>query len=108
PRVQVPPTPLGVAMTSPLGNVSVKLKVCVGLPAGWLTVKVIVWLPPTVRPPAKVLFSVGTAAATVMQAPLVPPPELAIAAVKLPVAEICALPLVLAATGQAVVLGVAL
>jgi len=42
PTVQVPPSPFGVAMTNPLGRVSVKLKVCVGLPAGWLTVKVIV------------------------------------------------------------------
>ena len=42
PTVQVPPSPFGVAMTSPLGKVSVKLKVWVGLPAGWLTVKVMV------------------------------------------------------------------
>ena len=42
PSVQVPPKPFGVAITKPAGNVSVKLKVCVGLPAGWLTVKVIV------------------------------------------------------------------
>jgi len=34
PTVQVPPNPFGVAITRPLGNVSVKLKVWVGLPAG--------------------------------------------------------------------------
>ena len=41
PVVQVPVAAPPVA-TRPAGSVSVKLKVCVGLPVGWLTVKVIV------------------------------------------------------------------
>ena len=70
--------------------------------------KVKVLVPPTVKVLPKALSTVGTAAVTVIQAPVVPPPELAIAAVRLVVALIWVLPLVLAAFGQAVVLGVAL
>src|SRR5205085_5242679 len=40
PSVHVPPRLFGVAMTRPAGSVSVKLNVCVGLPAGCATVKV--------------------------------------------------------------------
>ena len=108
PRVQVPPT-FGVgAITSPAGKVSVKLKVWVGLLAGWVTVKVKVLVPPTVSVLPKALSTVGTAAVTVIQAPVVPPPELAMAAVRLAAPLIWPLPLVLAAIGQAAVLGVAL
>src|SRR5207253_2252198 len=102
PAVHVPPVaPLPI--TRPLGNVSTKLKVCVGLPVGWVTVNVSVVVPPMLRPLLKAFVSTGVAEVTVIHAPLVPPPELAIAPVRLAVAEIWALPLVLAATGQAAV-----
>ena len=39
PPLHVPPVP-PAAMVRPAGKVSVKLKVCVGLPAGCVTVKV--------------------------------------------------------------------
>ena len=103
PAVQVPPRPFGVAMTRPLGKVSVKLKVCVGLPAGCVTVKVMVWLPPMVRPPAKVLLRLGVAAVTVTQAPVVLVPLVALLvteAVRLVGVPRLVLPLVLLACGQ--------
>ena len=55
PNVQVPPRPFGVATTSPAGKVSVKLKVCVGLVAGCVTVKVRRLVPPTTRLVANIL-----------------------------------------------------
>ena len=68
PPVQVPVTAAPLA-TRPAGSVSVKVKVCVGLPVGWVTVKVRLVLPPTGRSVANTLSTVGTAAATVTQAP---------------------------------------
>jgi hypothetical protein len=107
PTVHVPPV-APLPTTRPAGSVSVKLKVCVGLLAGCVTVKVSVVAPPTVSTVGEKAFvSAGAAAFTVIHAPAVPPPELAIAAVRFVAPEICALPLVLAATGQAAVLGVA-
>ena len=38
PPVHDPPTVEGVATTNPDGRLSVKLKVCVGFPVGWVTV----------------------------------------------------------------------
>jgi hypothetical protein len=103
PPEHVPPT-APLPTTRPAGNVSVKLKVCVGLPEGCDTVNVRVVVPPTVRPPENALSSAGTAAATLTQAPvvLVPPPAalLEIAAETFAVAEIDAVPLVLPATGH--------
>ena len=69
PNVQVPPSPFGVATTKPAGRVSVKVKVWVGLPVGWATVKVNVVLPPTGKSAANALFTVGTAGVTVTHAP---------------------------------------
>ena len=110
PPEHVPPT-APVPTTRPAGSVSVKLKVCVGLPVGCDTVKVNVCVPPTVSAPPNTLSSVGCAAFTVTHAPvaLVPPPaaELAIAAVMLVLAVICALPFVFAITGHVPVAGVA-
>jgi hypothetical protein len=75
PPAHVPPAP-PLAMVRPAGSVSVKLKVCAGLPVGCDTVNVSVIVLPTVRPPEKTLSSVGTAGFTVTHAPvvLVPPP----------------------------------
>jgi hypothetical protein len=110
PPVHVPPV-APLPTTRPAGSVSVKLKVCAGLPAGCETVKVSVVAPPTVRPPEKTLSSVGTAAFTTTHAPvvLVPPPAalFAIAAVMLVMPEICALPLVLFAAGHVETVGAA-
>jgi hypothetical protein len=65
PPEQVPPTFGVAAIRKPAGRVSVKLKVCVGLPAGCDTVNVSVAVPPTVKAPLKALLSVGVAAVTV-------------------------------------------
>jgi hypothetical protein len=66
PPVQVPPAP-PAAMVRPEGSVSVKLKVCVGLPAGCVTVKVSVdGAPPIVIEVGEnALVSAGVAAVTV-------------------------------------------
>ena len=72
PPVQVPVTAAPLA-TRPAGRVSVKLKVCVGLVAGWVTVKVRLTLPATVRLPLKALLTVGTACVTVSPAVAVLP-----------------------------------
>jgi hypothetical protein len=66
PPAQVPPVP-PAAMVRPEGNVSVKLKVCVGLPAGCVTVNVSVdGAPPIVIEVGENAFvSDGVAAATV-------------------------------------------
>jgi hypothetical protein len=110
PLVHVPPV-APLPTTRPAGSVSVKLNVCVGLPVGCETVKVSVVAPPTVKPPENTLSSVGTAAFTVTQAPvvLVPPPAalFAIAAVTFVMPEICALPLVLFAAGHVPTVGAA-
>ena len=110
PPEHVPPT-APAPITRPAGRVSVNENVCVGFVAGCETVKVNVVDPATVSAPLKTLSRIGCAAFTVTQAPvvLVPPPaaELAMAAVILVVAEICALPFVLAATGHVPVVGVA-
>jgi hypothetical protein len=111
PPVQLPPT-APAPTASPAGRVSVKLKACVGLPAGCVTVNVnVIGAPPMVSPPENDLSRLGVAALTVTQAPvvLVPPPaaELPMAATMLVVAEISVLPLVLAATGQLPAVGAA-
>jgi hypothetical protein len=110
PPEHVPPV-APAPTTRPAGSVSVKLKVCVGLPAGCETVKVSVVVPPTVRPAENALSIVGVAAVTVTQAPvtLAPPPaaELATLAVTFVVAEIAPLPLVLFAAGHTETVGAA-
>jgi hypothetical protein len=111
PPAQVPPT-APVPTARPAGSVSVKLNVCVGFVAGCVTVNVrVTGAPPIVRPPENALSSDGVAAFTVTHAPvvLVPPPaaEFAIAAVRFVVAEIAALPLVFAAAGHVLAVGVA-
>ena len=109
PPAQVPPTVDGVATTSPAGRVSVKLKVWVGLPVGWVTLKVRVCDPPTVSAPANALSTTGTAALTVTQAPvvLVPPPAalLVTLAVALVNSDRLPLPLVLLACGHVPTVG---
>ena len=72
PDVQVPVTAAPLA-TRPAGRVSVKLKVWVGLLVGWVTVKVRLVLPPTVRFALKTLLTVGTACVTVRLAAAVLP-----------------------------------
>ena len=73
PPLQVPIAAAPLA-TKPAGNVSVKLKVCVGLPVGCVTVKVRLTLPPpTVNEPLNALFRVGLAAETVRLADAVLP-----------------------------------
>jgi uncharacterized metal-binding protein len=112
PLVQVPPT-APAPTARPEGSVSVKENVCVGLPAGCVTVKVSVeGVPPIVMVAGENAFVMaGVAAVTETHAPvvLVPPPaaELPIAAVTFVVAVMAPLPLVLFATGQAPTLGVA-
>jgi hypothetical protein len=66
PPVHVPPVP-PAAIVSPDGSVSVKLKVCVGLPAGCVTVKVSVeGAPPIVIEVGEnALVSAGVAGFTV-------------------------------------------
>jgi hypothetical protein len=66
PPEHVPPVP-PAAMVRPEGSVSVKLKACVGLPAGWVTVNVSVdGAPPIVIEVGEnALVSDGVAAATV-------------------------------------------
>ncbi len=73
PPEQVPPTVDGEATTIPAGKVSVKLKVCVGLPLGCVTVNVSVCVPPTVSAPANALFTDGTACVTTRLADAVLP-----------------------------------
>ena len=73
PPLQVPPRVEGDATTSPAGNVSAKLNVCVGLPFGCVTVNVTVWVPPTVRAPENALLTTGTACETVKLADAVFP-----------------------------------
>jgi hypothetical protein len=110
PPVHVPPTFGTAATLSPEGKVSVKLNDCVGLVAGWEIVKTNCVVPPTGSAAANALLSVGTAAATVTQAPVVdvPPPaaEFVTAAPKLVRPEKLAVPLVLFACGQTPTVGV--
>jgi hypothetical protein len=112
PPAHVPPT-TPAPTVSPEGSVSVKLNAWVGLPAGCVTVNVSVeGAPPIVIVAGENAFvSAGVAAFTVTHAPvvLVPPPaaEFVIAAATFVVAEIAALPLVFAATGQVPAAGVA-
>lgn len=111
PTVHVPPTAGVGASTNPAGSVSVKLKACVGLPVGCVTVKVRVDAPPTVRSPEKALLTCGVAAVTVTQAPvvLVPPPAalLLTLAVMFVVALMLLVPFVLLACGQVPTVGAA-
>src|SRR5207244_3047596 len=109
PLAHVPPT-APAPTARPAGNVSVNEKACVGLPAGCAMVNVSVVLAPSaIVVGEKAFVSVGVAAATVTHAPaaLVPPPaaEFAIAAVRFVVAEIAALPFVLAAIGHVPAVG---
>ena len=61
PPVQVPVAAAPVA-TKLAGKVSVKLNVCVGLPAGWLTVNVKLVVAPETMEAANCLFNAGVAA----------------------------------------------
>jgi hypothetical protein len=110
--VHVPPMVLGAATTSPVGSVSVKLYVWVGLLAGWVTVNVSTLTPPTTMVVgANALVNTGTAALTVTHAPVVLVPLvalLAIADVMLVTAVMFASPLVLLASGQVPNVGVVL
>ena len=65
-QVVLPAPPVA---TRPAGRLSVKLKIWAPLPEGWVTVKIRLVLPPTVRSPLKALFTVGVAASTDTQAP---------------------------------------
>ena len=113
PPLQVPDAAAPMA-TRLAGSVSVKLKVWVGLPVGWVMVKVKLVVPPTVKLAAKALLTVGAAAMTDTQAPaLGVTPDVAlgvIAAVMLAVVLILLLALVLAfgASVQAPTFGVVL
>jgi hypothetical protein len=60
PPVHVPVAAAPVA-TMFAGKLSVKLKVCVGLPVGWVMVKVKLVVAPGTIEAAKALFTVGTA-----------------------------------------------
>jgi hypothetical protein len=90
---------------------SIKLKIWVGLPVGWLIVNVRFVVPPTVKSALNALSIAGTAATTAKQAPVVdePPPAalFATVAVTLLVALILPLPLVLLACGHVPTVGVA-
>jgi hypothetical protein len=101
PPEHVPPVP-PAAIVRPEGNVSVKLKVCVGLPAGCVTVNVSVdGAPPIVIEVGEnALVSEGVAADTVKHWSTT-------LLVTFVVAVIAVLAFVFAATGQAAVLGVA-
>ena len=101
PPVHVPPVP-PAAIVRPAGKVSVKLKVCVGLPAGWVSVNVSVdGAPPIVMEVGENAFvSDGVAAVTARHWSVT-------SLVMLVVPVIAAVALVFAATGHAAVLGVA-
>jgi hypothetical protein len=110
PPVHVPVTAPPLA-AKPAGNVSVKEKVCVGLPESCVTVKIKLVTPPTPRFALNALLTVGAAAFTVTQAPVVLVPLVALfvtAAVMLVRPEIALLPLVLFTCGHAPIVGVAL
>src|SRR6185436_13707555 len=99
PPEHVPPT-APAPITSPDGSVSVKLKACVGLPAGWVTVKVRVeGAPPIVTVVGENAFvSDGVAAVTVKHWSTT-------LFVRLVVPVIAVVAFVFAATGHAVVTG---
>ncbi len=94
------PTVEGLATRKPAGKVSVKLTVCAELPAGLLTVKVSVLVPPTLMLVGlKALVRVGVKGLTVKHWLVTP-------LVRLVIPVIALAPLVLFATGQAPVVAV--
>ena len=110
PPAQVPPTFGTAAILRPDCSVSIKLTVWVGLPAGWVSVKVKVLVPPTaIVVGRKPLVSTGVAAVTVTQAPeagAAPLVKLGVMAEVMLLVPVM-LTLVLAANGQAPMVGVA-
>ena len=100
PPVQVLVTLGALATRKPAGKVSVKLTVCAELPAGLLTVKVSVLVPPTLMLVGlKALVRVGVKGLTVKHWSVTP-------LVRLVIPVIALAPLVLFATGQAPVVAV--